>query len=62
MKDVFVGIGIAVLIAFVFVLWGPEITTLGKIMRENPFESFMIIGVGILISISLYGTFFKRVS
>lgn len=61
MKDVFVGIGITVLIAIVFVLFSPEIATLGEIMRKNPFESFMVIGIGFLISISLYGTFLKGI-
>lgn len=61
MKNVFVGIGIAVLVAFGFVLWSPEITTLGEFMRKNSFESFVVIGVVILISISLYNTFFRSI-
>lgn len=62
MKDVLLGVGITVTIAFIFILFSPEITALSEIMRENSFESFMVLGIGILISISLYGTFFKGIS
>ncbi len=62
MKDVLLGVGITVTIAFIFILFSPEITALSEVMRENSFESFMVVGVGILISISLYGTFFKGIS
>lgn len=62
MKDVLLGVAITVTIAFIFILFSPEITALSEVMRGNSFESFMVIGVGILISISLYGTFFKGIS
>lgn len=49
---------ITIAIALVLKLFNIEITRLCRIIRNKPFESFMVIGIGVLITISLYGTFF----
>jgi hypothetical protein len=56
MDNIFASIVITVLIGFGFELFKPEITKLRVIMREKQFETFVVVGIGILISISLYGT------
>lgn len=42
---------------FFFQLFGKEITELCKVIRNKPFESFVVVGLCVVIAILYKGTF-----
>lgn len=48
---------VTVVTTFLMTLFDPKITQLCNFIRRKPYETTVIMGLGILIAISLYGTF-----
>lgn len=57
MGNMLISIIMTALIALGIELIKPEISKLRGIMRKKPFESFVVVGLCVVIAISLYGTF-----